>query len=113
MTDCIFCKIVAGEIPATVVAQNAGAIAIADLNPQAPTHALVIPRRHASHLSAFVADAAPDETGELFALAARIGTASHGDGYRLVVNEGPDGGQTVHHLHVHVLAGRAMTWPPG
>jgi len=111
--DCIFCRIVAGEIPATILAETEIAVAIADLNAQAPTHALVIPRRHAANLSAFVADAEPSETGGMLELASRIGVAATGNGYRVVVNEGPDGGQTVHHLHLHVLAGRPLAWPPG
>ncbi len=110
---CIFCKIVAGEIPAEVVEQTADAIVIADVNPQAPSHFLVIPTRHADNLGDFAAATGADEVGELFALASRVGRAASARGYRLVVNEGEEGGQTVGHLHVHVLAGRHMHWPPG
>jgi len=113
MKDCIFCRIVAGEIPATILSENEVAVAIADLSAQAPMHALVIPRRHAAHLSEYVAATDSSDAGELLALASRIGSAATGNGYRVVVNEGPDGGQTVHHLHLHVLAGRPLGWPPG
>ena len=113
--DCIFCRIASGEIPATVVARSEHALAFRDLNPQAPTHVLVIPTRHvasAAHLSA--ADRGP-VFGEVMALAARVaaelGLADAG--YRLVVNTGKDGGQSVDHLHVHLLGGRPMKWPPG
>jgi histidine triad (HIT) family protein len=110
--DCIFCRIAAGEIPATIIAENDQAIAFRDLHPQAPVHVLVIPRRHVRAL-----DAADDvgELGAVMHLAAAVarqeGIAD--TGYRVVSNTGDDGGQTVHHLHVHVLGGRAMSWPPG
>lgn len=111
MNDCIFCRIARGEIPATVVARNAEALAFRDLHPQAPVHVLVIPGRHVG--SAAEADAAT--LGAVMALArdvaAELGVA--GPGYRLVTNVGPDGGQSVGHFHVHLLAGRAMRWPPG
>ena len=109
--NCIFCKIVAGEIPATILGSNDEAMAIADVNPMAPTHALVLPRAHAPNLAAYLRER-PDGLEAIFALAAEIGERS-GNGYRFVVNTGPDGGQTVEHLHVHVLGGRAMQWPPG
>ena len=113
--DCIFCRIAAGEIPADVVARSEGALAFRDLNPKAPTHVLVIPQHHVPS-AAFLTDAerAP-VLGELMRLAvdvaAQLGLAEQG--YRLVVNCGPDGGQTVDHLHVHLLGGRQMRWPPG
>ena len=113
--DCIFCRIAAGDIPADVVARSEGALAFRDLNPQAPTHVLVIPRHHvpsAGHLTD--AERAP-VLGELMrlavAVAAQLGLADQG--YRLVVNTGANGGQTVDHLHVHLLGGRQMRWPPG
>ena len=113
MTDsCIFCRIVRGEIPSTLVAQNDRAIAFRDLDPQAPTHVLVIPRRHVSSL-AEADDGA--ELGAVLLLAAEVarqeGVAEQG--YRTVLNTGAHGGQSVHHLHAHVLGGRAMKWPPG
>jgi len=113
MSDCLFCRIVGGEIPAQIVDSTDEAVVVRDVNPQAPAHALVIPRRHATDLGDFVVSAHEGEVGRLFALAAKTGRAAGGEGYRLVVNEGTDGGQTVFHLHVHVLAGRPMRWPPG
>ncbi|HEX3672477.1 MAG TPA: histidine triad nucleotide-binding protein [Candidatus Cybelea sp.] len=113
MNDCIFCKISAGELPAKIVDRSAHAIAIEDLNPQAPTHLLVIPVEHYATLGDATATDAR-LVAEVMSLASRLG-ARHGSegGFRLVVNTGADGGQTVGHLHVHVLAGRRMTWPPG
>lgn len=111
MPDCIFCRIAAGEIPATVVARNAGAMAFRDLNPQAPTHILVIPLSHADS----AATATAETLGSVMALATEVSRAEglEAGGYRLVTNIGRDGGQSVGHLHVHVLGGRAMGWPPG
>lgn len=113
MNDCIFCKIAAGELPAKVVDRNAHAIAIEDLNPQAPTHLLVMPLEHQATLVDATA-AGAGLVAEVMSLASLLG-ARHGGagGFRLVINTGSDGGQTVGHLHVHVLAGRRMTWPPG
>ncbi len=109
---CIFCKIAAGEIPATVVKRADGMLAFEDMNPQAPTHLLIIPTTHVGSLN----DANDAETlGKLLAFAREVaqdsGIATRG--YRVVVNTNPDGGQTVFHLHLHVLGGRAMHWPPG
>jgi len=95
------------------VTRTPDALVFRDLNPQAPTHLLVVPRRHAANLGDFVAAAEPHEVGELFALASQAGRAASPGGYRIVVNEGREAGQTVFHLHLHVLAGRRMTWPPG
>lgn len=111
--DCLFCKIVAGAIPAKRLYETADTIAFADINPQAPVHVLVIPKRHiASH-----AHALPEDAGLIATLMAAAGDVAREqgleNGYRLVVNTGPDGGQTVDHLHVHVLGGRHMGWPPG
>jgi histidine triad (HIT) family protein len=111
--NCLFCKIVRGEIPANVVARDADALVFRDVNPKAPTHLLVVPTRHVTNLGDFAANAEPHEVGKLFALAAKYGREASPDGYRVVVNEGADAGQTVFHLHLHVLAGRAMEWPPG
>jgi histidine triad (HIT) family protein len=114
MEDCIFCKIAKGEIPATLVYQDKRVIAIEDLNPQAPTHLLVMPVAHYDTIWAAV-NAADDVLGaSLLEVASRLGNERGGvAGYRLVVNSGPQGGQTVGHVHIHVLAGRHMTWPPG
>ena len=113
MTDCIFCKIVRKEIPASEVLRDEHVVAFRDLNPQAPTHILVVPTTHADHLSDFVVKAGEGEAARLLSAAAELGRRYGNDGYRVVMNEGVDGGQTVHHLHAHVLAGRRMTWPPG
>jgi histidine triad (HIT) family protein len=112
--DCLFCKIVAGEIPSTNVAEDDVAIAIRDINPRAPIHVLVLPRDHLrSAAELTVADAAL--VGRMFAMAAQIardeGIAE--GGYRIVTNVGTWGGQTVDHLHFHLMGGRAFTWPPG
>lgn len=110
--SCLFCRIVRREIPAAVVAETETALAFRDVNPQAPLHALVIPKRHVASL-AEADDAAL--VGELSLVAARVAREAGYDasGFRTVVNTGPDAGQTVHHLHLHVLAGRALHWPPG
>ena len=111
--DCPFCKIFRKEIAADEVLRSENVLVFRDLNPKAPTHMLAIPRRHADNLGDFVAAATPEEVGELFAVASRAGRAQTSNGYRIVTNEGVDAGQTVHHLHLHVLGGRAMAWPPG
>lgn len=113
MSDCLFCKIGSGQIPAKVVLQDDEVLAFDDVNPQAPVHVLVIPKRHVVALN----DAAGDQAllGRLLAAATQVarqkGIADAG--YRVVANTGRDGGQTVFHLHLHVLGGRRMTWPPG
>ena len=110
--NCLFCKIAAGQIPATKVLETDTAIAFRDIDPKAPTHILVIPRMHVGSLSE-ASD--PSMLGELLSVAASIARAEGLDeaGYRVVINNGRDGGQTVDHLHLHVLGGRHMTWPPG
>jgi len=112
MSDsCIFCKIVRGEIPSKSLAETETAMAFRDLNPQAPTHVLVIPRTHVASLAE-----ASDKAmlGDLLAFAAHVASKEGlEEGYRVVANTGPNGGQTVDHLHLHVLGGRRMTWPPG
>lgn len=113
--DCIFCRIASGDIPADVVAQSDRAIAFRDLNPQAPVHLLVIPREHVASAAALGEGDRAAVFGHVMSLAAHVagqlGLAE--PGYRLVVNTGVDGGQSVDHLHVHVLGGRRMGWPPG
>jgi histidine triad (HIT) family protein len=110
---CIFCKIVAGEIPADIVAESDSAIAFRDISPQAPVHVLVIPREHHATLADMLA-AGADITG-VFNLATSVASAEGvaDSGYRLVVNTNADANQTVFHLHVHVIGGRVMAWPPG
>ncbi len=110
--SCIFCKVAAGEIPATVVKRADGLLAFKDIKPQAPTHLLVIPTEHVASLND-VRDAALLGRMLGFArdLARDVGIAD--PGYRVVVNTNSDGGQTVGHVHLHVLGGRPMRWPPG
>jgi diadenosine tetraphosphate (Ap4A) HIT family hydrolase len=111
--NCIFCKIFRGEIPAQEVLRTEDVLVFRDVNPKAPQHLLVIPKRHETNLGDFVAAADPAEVGDLFAVGSRAGRQASPGGYRIVVNEGHDAGQTVFHLHLHVLAGRALGWPPG
>ncbi len=111
-SDCLFCRIVGGEIPAKLVAQNEHCVAFRDINPQAPTHVLVIPRQHIPSLNE-ATDAAA--IGQLSLMAAEIarseGLAERG--YRTVVNTNADAGQTVFHVHLHLIGGRKLGWPPG
>ncbi len=112
--DCLFCGVAAGEVPATVVHETDRTLAFRDIAPKAPTHVLVIPRDHHRDIGTLMADD-PALAEDLFAAATAV-AAQEGvveAGYRLVVNTGPDGGQTVDHVHVHVLGGRPFTWPPG
>jgi histidine triad (HIT) family protein len=111
--DCLFCKIVNGTIPAKPIHQDDLCIAFLDINPQAPTHFLVVPREHVTSLAH--GDSSHTQLfGHLLTTAAEIARAKGlAKGYRVVINTGPDGGQTVDHLHVHVLGGRHHTWPPG
>ena len=110
--DCVFCKVVAGEIPADVVHEGELVLAFRDLAPVAPTHVLVVPRRHHRDVGALAADQ-PEALAELVRLAADVARAAGHDDYRLVFNTGPGAGQSVFHVHGHVLAGRDLTWPPG
>jgi histidine triad (HIT) family protein len=113
VTDCPFCGIVAGTIPADVLHDTEDVLAFRDLNPQAPTHLLIVPKEHLESLEELT-----DDHGDL--LTHLVAAANHlakteglGQGWRLVANVGPQGGQTVFHLHLHLLGGRPMTWPPG
>jgi histidine triad (HIT) family protein len=111
--DCIFCKIVEGTIPSSAVYQDELAYAFSDLSPQAPVHVLIVPRKHLASLDDGDADKGA-LLGHLLGTAAAIAKQKGlGKGYRVVVNTGPDGGQTVDHLHLHLLGGRPMHWPPG
>lgn len=113
-TECLFCRIVSGDIPADIVAESDTAIAFRDLAPQAPTHVLVVPRDHHANIAEVAAAGDVDVAG-LVSLAAEVAEVSGiaTSGYRLVVNTNADAQQTVFHAHVHVLGGRAMGWPPG
>ncbi len=112
--ECLFCRIVAGEVPAEVVYQDDAAVAFRDLDPQAPTHVLVIPRHHVATVAG-LADERPEDAAALLravgAVAVQEGVS--GTGYRSVFNSGADAQQSVFHAHVHVLGGRPMAWPPG
>jgi histidine triad (HIT) family protein len=114
MGSCLFCDIAAGKIPCTKVHSDEKFLAFRDIDPKAPTHILVIPRHHITRLSE-LKDSDSDLAGELLLTAARIATGEglDEDGYRFVINCGQDGGQTVGHLHLHILGGRPMEWPPG
>lgn len=114
MIDCLFCRIAQGEIPADIVYQDDAVVAFRDVDPKAPVHILVIPRKH---ITGFGDAAEGDEQllGKLARTAAQVarkeGIAD--SGFRSVINSGPNAQQSVHHLHIHVLGGRLMTWPPG
>jgi len=113
MSNCIFCRIAAGEIPARIVHEDDLVIAFHDLTPVAPTHVLLIPKRHIASL-AVVEDGDDEVLGRLLSVASRL-AAEKGlaNGFRIVSNAGADAGQSVHHLHLHLLGGRAFDWPPG
>ena len=114
MSDCLFCGIVAGRIPAALVYQDDAVVAFRDINPQAPLHVLIVPRKHIATLN----DLAPADdalVGSMFRAAAAL-AKEHGydaRGYRTVFNTNREAGQTVFHIHLHLLAGRGLTWPPG
>jgi histidine triad (HIT) family protein len=111
--DCLICSIVAGDIPADVVHRTATTVAFRDVAPQAPTHVLVVPHRHEPNAAALAA-AEPDVLVDMVRAAAAVAEQEGlADGYRLVFNTGPDAHQTVFHVHLHVLGGRSMGWPPG
>jgi histidine triad (HIT) family protein len=110
--DCLFCKIVAGEIPGDIVHTTERTVAFRDLNAQAPTHVLIVPKDHYAN-AAELAAGDPAASAELIATAAAVATAEGYDDYRLVFNTGADAGQSVFHTHLHLLAGRSFGWPPG
>ncbi|MCX4822985.1 histidine triad nucleotide-binding protein [Streptomyces sp. NBC_01142] len=112
--DCLFCKIVAGEVPATVVRETETIVAFRDINPQAPTHVLVIPKAHYPDAVSLAA-AEPQLTADLLREAGEVAAQEKAveAGYRIVFNTGAGAGQTVFHAHAHLLAGRGLAWPPG
>lgn len=112
MSDCIFCKIIKREIPAQLVHEDDRSVAFKDINPQAPTHVLVVPKKHVAALSACV-DEDSALLGHLQLAAKAIAEKGKLSSFRLVTNNGRGAGQTVDHLHYHLLGGRAMQWPPG
>ncbi|MFE9250292.1 histidine triad nucleotide-binding protein [Streptomyces sp. NPDC007088] len=111
--DCLFCKIVAGEVPADVVLDTATTLAFRDINPQAPTHVLVVPKAHYPNAAALAAE--PPLSADVLSTAGQIARLEGIDesGYRIVLNTGSGAGQTVFHVHAHVLGGRGLRWPPG
>ena len=111
---CLFCRIIAGEIPGEVLYQDEHLVAIKDISPQAPTHTLIIPREHMESLND-VGQGDEILLGHLLRVTAKVANQAGlaDDGYRVVINSGPNAGQTVPHLHVHLLGGRPMKWPPG
>ena len=111
-SDCLFCRIVAGEIPAERVLENDEVIVFRDIAPRAPTHVLAIPRRHVAS-AAELTDADAGLLGALFGALRRVAADAGLDGYRIVTNVGAGAGQSVFHLHLHLLGGRPMAWPPG
>jgi histidine triad (HIT) family protein len=111
--DCLFCKIVEGTIPSTRVYEDEDCVAFADIHPQAPVHLLIVPREHISSLAEAVEEHRP-LLGHLLWTATKLARENGlSRGYRTVINTGDDGGQTVAHLHVHLLGGRSLSWPPG
>jgi histidine triad (HIT) family protein len=115
MADCLFCRIVAGEIPAKIAKRSADAVAFHDVDPKAPVHVLVIPVKHVPAVRDATGPDGEALLGRLLAFSAEVASelGLDGKGYRIVTNTGPDAGQSVDHLHLHVLGGRRMTWPPG
>lgn len=111
MAECLFCRIVAGEVPAKIVYRDEHAVAFSDVNPKAPLHVLVVPRLHVARLSELEDGALG---GHLLQAVRRVASeAGYGDDFRVVVNNGESAGQSVWHVHLHVLAGRDFGWPPG
>ncbi|QHC21136.1 histidine triad nucleotide-binding protein [Streptomyces sp. GS7] len=112
--DCLFCKIVAGEVPATIVRETGTTVAFRDINPQAPTHVLVIPKVHYPDAAALAA-AEPQVIADILSESREVAAADEVEdgGYRVVFNTGSGAGQTVFHAHLHVLGGRGLQWPPG
>ncbi len=110
MDDCLFCRIIAGEIPAAKVYEDEHAIAFRDIDPKAPVHVLVVPRSHVDSIADLPDTLAGPMLRAIQAVAAREGVA---EGFRVVTNHGPEAGQSVFHLHFHLLGGRRMAWPPG
>lgn len=110
--SCLFCRIVEGTIPADVVAQSTHSVAFRDIDPAAPTHVLVIPRRHVPDLAGLAA-ASAEELADAVGLAARVADGEGLAGYRTVANTGEAAQQSVFHAHLHVIGGRTLTWPPG
>lgn len=114
MTQCLFCRIIRREIPGRIVYEDDAVLAFEDINPQAPVHILVVPKKHIDSLSN-LSTTDKELMGSLFLIVNNLAKTNNlaREGFRTVINTGPNGGQTVYHLHVHLLGGRQMTWPPG
>jgi len=112
MDDCLFCKIIAGEIPSQKVYEDERAFAFDDINPVSPTHVLVIPKKHIARTSDMT-DGDEADIGHLFTVANKVAAERGLEHYRLCINNGEGVGQSVFHVHLHVMGGRVMTWPPG
>ena len=113
MSDCLFCKIASGDIPADFVLETDSVLAFRDIDPKAPTHVLVIPRKHFENV-AELANSDSGLTAQVLQAAVDVATLEGlAEGYRIVTNSGSDGGQSVNHVHFHVLGGRSLNWPPG
>ncbi|MFG2646926.1 histidine triad nucleotide-binding protein [Streptomyces sp. NPDC048436] len=110
--DCLFCKIVAGDVPATLVRESPTTLAFRDINPQAPTHVLVIPKAHHQDAAALAIEA-PELAADVLREAGEVAAEEKAESYRIVFNTGSGAGQTVFHAHAHVLGGRGLQWPPG
>lgn len=111
-STCLFCKIVNGDIPADIVVRNDNVVAFNDINPQAPTHVLIVPTFHCDN-AAELASISPAVLSELFSVASEIATSRGLTGYRTIFNTGAEAGQSVFHAHLHLIGGRALAWPPG
>lgn len=114
MNECLFCQIAAGKMASDIVYEDNDVIAFNDISPEAPTHVLIVPRRHVASLNETVGGDAP-LLGKMMTTAVKLAKQRNldSDGYRLVMNTGREAGQTVDHIHLHLLGGRALTWPPG
>ncbi len=111
-SNCLFCKIITEDIPAHIVLRNENVVAFNDINPQAPTHVLIVPTLHVENAAA-LAKVSPTLTADLFLAAAQIAQTNGLTGYRTVFNTGEEAGQSVFHAHLHLLGGRGLAWPPG
>ena len=110
--DCLFCKIVSGDIPADVLITTTNVVAFNDIDPQAPTHVLIVPTQHCENADELAANS-PEVLAELFTTASQIAASRGLSGYRTVFNTGAEAGQSVFHAHLHLIGGRALAWPPG
>lgn len=113
-SDCVFCKIIERKLPSKIIYEDSVSTAFEDINPQAPVHILIVPKKHIPDLHS-IAESDKELIGHLFLVASKMAAKKNLDrnGYRMVINNGPGAGQTVFHIHIHLLAGRRFSWPPG